>query len=523
MIRFFRQASPKLSPYLFILPALYLLVYFLSMQANGSFYLTRIDPDYVYLLNGLNSGILKFDRIGHVDHPGTPFQVFLGACLDLIHLFSGRGNLVEDVLIRPEFYMRNSSHILAVIFAFLLVWGGRVGASAGIWGIILIQLTPFYTGIVPDLSLRLMADRFGFMLAFSTAIILLHWLKSPGAANIKSVIIPGLLTGITIATKIIFGPLFILGFITLKNRLVYSVFTVLGFIVGILPILNRFKDFKFFLNKVVTHDGIYGSGNDQIFNLGALIQNLKYLITLNPFLYLVFLLAVVTIIFFTWWHKVKLDTRGRFILGFILSVLVASIMVAKHFKNYYIINVVILIGPALFIIFDLWSPRRLNFLTLIIAITFSIQTIMNEFQINGIRSQKHFEREADRKALDDARGNSDFMMIRPEWFWGPSPEYGLIFGLTYVRHRHKYSEEINKLFPTVLTFEGPDKNPKRMRVVDVELAELAGKSLLIVDQKNRRTPELVKYLEDHFEITNIDTLPMHTDNQLLKIRLDSLK
>ena len=92
------------------------------MQANGPFYLTRIDPDYVYLLNGLNSGIFRFDRIGHVDHPGTPFQIFLGASIDLIHMFSGRGNVVEDVLTRPEFYMRNSSHILAIVFAFFLLW-----------------------------------------------------------------------------------------------------------------------------------------------------------------------------------------------------------------------------------------------------------------------------------------------------------------------------------------------------------------------------------------------------------------
>ena len=40
------------------------------------FYSKSSDPEFPYLINGLNCAQLNFNWIGHIDHPGTPFQVF---------------------------------------------------------------------------------------------------------------------------------------------------------------------------------------------------------------------------------------------------------------------------------------------------------------------------------------------------------------------------------------------------------------------------------------------------------------
>ena len=78
--------------WLALLPLIYFLFYWWQLCLFPPFYASRIDPEYVYLINGLNCGIFKFPRIGHMDHPGTPFQFFTGICIRFIHLFFGKGS-----------------------------------------------------------------------------------------------------------------------------------------------------------------------------------------------------------------------------------------------------------------------------------------------------------------------------------------------------------------------------------------------------------------------------------------------
>ena len=52
------------------------------------FYSKSSDPEFPYLINGLNCAILKFNYIGHIDHPGTPLQIFNGLVIRMTHLVS---------------------------------------------------------------------------------------------------------------------------------------------------------------------------------------------------------------------------------------------------------------------------------------------------------------------------------------------------------------------------------------------------------------------------------------------------
>ncbi|MBK8506361.1 MAG: DUF2029 domain-containing protein [Saprospiraceae bacterium] len=282
--------------YLFIIPLVYLALYFYLMSSHGPFYLSRIDPDYVYLLNGMNCSVFNFDRIGHTDHPGTPFQLFIGLCINLGYIFTGKGGIVNDVLTRPEFYLSFTSHILAILFSLLLIWAGKVGNTQGRVGALLLQTGPFLSAVVLDLSVRIMPDRFGFILTFLMLIILVKLLNEQRPHSIKQTIGIGALTGLAIATKVTFIPVLFIPLLVLKKRLLFLIFLILGFIAGVSPILDRLEDFKNFVNKVIYHDGIYGTGAEHIFNMDIIWANLKLITTTNLSMSLCLILAVVALV-----------------------------------------------------------------------------------------------------------------------------------------------------------------------------------------------------------------------------------
>ena len=66
----------------------------------------HIDPDYVYLLNGLNAYNGHFQDIIHVDHPGTPLQLLIGLILPIIAFFRNAPDVASDVLLHPNTYIK---------------------------------------------------------------------------------------------------------------------------------------------------------------------------------------------------------------------------------------------------------------------------------------------------------------------------------------------------------------------------------------------------------------------------------
>ena len=89
----------------YLIPLVSLLAGFWIFSRILPFHVKNIDPEYPYLINGLNCALLRFNMIGHTDHPGTPFQLFCGLIIRLTHLLAGRESIVADVFRRPDFYL----------------------------------------------------------------------------------------------------------------------------------------------------------------------------------------------------------------------------------------------------------------------------------------------------------------------------------------------------------------------------------------------------------------------------------
>ncbi|MCB0667254.1 MAG: hypothetical protein KDC80_15610 [Saprospiraceae bacterium] len=334
--------------------------------------------------------------------------------------------------------------------------------------------------------------------------------------------ITGLIVGLTIATKIIFLPIILLPLFVLSNRTLCITFTILGFIIGIVPIIGRFGDFQLFINKLFYHDGIYGSGQAQIINPSNFLTNIKGLFLTNKLLSITLLLSALILAL----HKGKGSKNAselRFLIAFISVASITTLMVAKHFKNYYMIGTLILLGPVLYVIYQMLQPGGYRIAILCVAAIFGMMTLNSQVKIINSRSQLSILRMKDREILKRHIENQDYLFIKPEWSWGPGEEYGLIFGLSYVRHRDRYTEDIRRNYYHTLSYEGAERNPLRMRVDKVPLEELVGHQIHIVNQPTRNSSPLIEYLEGHYEMLKRDTIPLATDNLLFSMKLGHLK
>ena len=95
-------------------------------EIKGPYYLgENSDPEYVYLFNALN--IAQFEAPRHTDHPGTTMQLLGATVIRGSYYFAGGDNLVEDVLSRPEHYLRLMNIVLILLYSVTLLAVGLKG------------------------------------------------------------------------------------------------------------------------------------------------------------------------------------------------------------------------------------------------------------------------------------------------------------------------------------------------------------------------------------------------------------
>ena len=497
----------KTSLYLLLIPLLYILLYSYLIMLHGPFYLTRIDPDYVYLLNGMNCSILHFDRIGHVHHPGTPFQVFLGLCIDIIYIFSGKGAIVSDVLSRPEHYLSWCSHIMAILFFLTIVWAGKIGKKYAGWaGAATLQLSPFLSPIMLDLSVRIMADRFAMMLVFVLIIFLIRGYSSV-AGNGKQVASLGILSGLIIATKISFMPVLVIPFLVLKKRFIWVLTTLLGFFIGILPIINRTSEFSTFITNLISHDGIYGSGAEQFIDYRVFIHHVWIIIQSNVLLVLLLILCFGYLLSDLIKRKSIWKNEGLFQLAFTASAVLSILLVAKHYKNYYMVPILMTMGSCLSVVIKRLNNQLPIAIILLVVIFFTTLSIHKEVSAAQTKNQEVSTRLKAAEELENFRTSENYFIIKPEWLWGLSKEYGIIFGLSYVHHRFTYQPEIDHIYPQTLSYEGPDHNMSRMRLGEISDSALIahGRTIFLVDQEGRNAKEIIEDLGRRLQYHSVDS------------------
>ena len=356
--------------FLLILPILLIVTAVFLNHARGPFWLaSNLDPEYVYLLNAAN--MAHFQKVGHIDHPGTTVQLLGAITLRTVHFFQfshGTG-LRTDVLARPEFYLNAINTVLITLNALALFSLGLVAyrVCRNLWVSLWLQLAPFFSITLLNSGLTRVSPE--PLLLFTGLVLILLMIKSlqSPAPSTKDILLYSLVIGFGIATKVTFLPLLaipVIIFPGFKKKLAAVVLSIGGFILFTLPIAGMYNQFFGWLFKLLSHKKGYGTGEKGLITLQVYIKNIKNLLAANPFFSYILTGAILVILIILVIPKfrtaIKHNIRFKFLMSVIIAQVAGVLMVGKHAAPHYLVPVLSLSGITLFLIYMLFREAILN-------------------------------------------------------------------------------------------------------------------------------------------------------------------
>jgi len=451
----------KLSPFLLLIPLFIIVWGFLNLYFFDPFYAHASDPEYPYLLNGLNVALLEFSRIGHFDHPGTPFQIYCGLIIRLTHIFSGKEAIAQDVISRPEYYLSAISFSLIILQAFLcflIAWIGKK-REISTWKLIVLQSGVLFSLTTLWLFCRVIPERWIVVVSLLfTIVYLLYGYKDKHP--LKFAIWSGVIMGMGFATKFNFLPIILLPFLLInssRNKLIYAISGVASFFIFLLPIIKKIGYFRDFIVGIATHDGFYGGGEKRMFNPDSVQTSISQILDQSPILMLFILVIIIALIFAIICRKKhKTNRQIMFFAGMLFIIFLQIIMVVKHFKFYYLLPLITIYPFVLFILDDFFqktgkSNKFAQLPVILIFIIFTSFTAQQTYKDFKAEKRNMEQREIARKFVDKNIPEKSFWFVTtPTWMSAPYVENALAYGLAYVRWRIHYFEELIKKNPNVV-------------------------------------------------------------------------
>jgi hypothetical protein len=436
------------------------------LAGKGPYWLgSNLDPDYVYLLNGLN--ILQGFVPAHLDHPGTPLQVIVALVIKITHWLAGSGDVAGDVVRRPDLYLYAVNGLLLVVLAGALVAAGLAAlrTTGSLVASLAIQLLP---GLDPVIGGHVICVKPEPLLAGLAALLAALVLKrlDPGRVEgrLPDSALFGLLVGLSLATKVSSAPLAVLPLLLLtgmRARALFAGVAAATLAIGTLPAWPALKIFRKFITTLATHSGQYGSGKPSIFDLGEYLQGLRLLVSGRSGAVFVGVVAVgaLVAIALAWEVRRTGDASAagarRALLASIAMQVVSVLIVARHPSRHYLFPALVMSGlTAALALHGLgllrtaaprwarWSALLLSALLILAGIRFS----------DGLRENRawlKYQRTAQREVLAELAKAGEGQRVM-HYYRSSSPAYALHFGDLYTDSR--WSSQIQAVYPNHLFF-----------------------------------------------------------------------
>jgi len=335
------------------------------------------DPEYAYLLNGIN--IATFHSVGHTDNPGTPVQIYSAVVLRIAHFFnfSEKRDLQMAVLSDPDRYVELERKIHVVINAISMLFLGLISLLMlrNIWFSLILQITPFISAnLLEHAFTKVSPEPFLVFVTMMMVVMVIRYYTDSTSGKKLYPWLFGLLAGFGLATKATFIPLAILPILLLKGksaRWTYLLSLVPFFILFTAPAIPAYPHMAKWFLGLSTHTGTYGQGSSGIIDIQAYFQSIPEIFSNNLAMSVSLLVAASLLGFLfisgkTRWTGMSLSVR--FLLSTAVVMLLGILMVAKHYHaNHYLVPCISLTGLLwLFIILSLKEhlPARVyTFLT----------------------------------------------------------------------------------------------------------------------------------------------------------------
>ncbi|MCI0554185.1 MAG: hypothetical protein L0287_24815, partial [Anaerolineae bacterium] len=285
MINLIKKSNDKAERIGYLLIAIPLVIYWVYWQLNTSYWFNA-DPAAVYFLDSLS--IFAGKSYAYVDHPGTPIQLIGSFLLALTYPFlGGQEAFINFHLARPgAFFLMTNMFLLMmnIVCAFVFYKTAiRILRQDRILGGIAIALSYFALHPYSFPSLTLWSHN---SLNFPFGTLWLLWLfvelrKDQEIPQFKLMLL-GLAAGILSMAQMYFTAWLISGIFTVfifslrlnksfRQAFVSGIYMFAGGAIGILamlvPIYKELPRFISWLTRIITHQGLYGSGEEGIYSL----------------------------------------------------------------------------------------------------------------------------------------------------------------------------------------------------------------------------------------------------------------
>jgi hypothetical protein len=343
---------------LIFLPITFLLI---GLNFNRTWY--GGDPEYAYLMNGIN--IATLHSVGHTDNPGTPVQMYSALVLRIAHVlnFSEKRDLQTAVLSDPDHYVEIERKVMIALNSLMLLLLGMISLLLvrNIWLSLLLQATPFISSNLLEAAFTKVSPEPMLILLVMIFILVILSFYATTEEKKRHAWIFGIITGAGLAIKATFLPLALLPLLLLtrkQNKLIYLLSVIPAFVLFTIPAIPEYPHMAKWFLGLSTHTGTYGTGSSGIVDFSAYFASLPLIIRNNLAMSFSVLSSITLGIIFI----IRLGFKGvirnkpaRFALSIAIVQMLGILMVAKHYHaNHYLIPCISLSGLVwIFIIYSL--------------------------------------------------------------------------------------------------------------------------------------------------------------------------
>jgi hypothetical protein len=344
------------------------------------------DPELVYLMNSLL--VFQGRSYTFIDHPGTPLEMIGSALLALTWPFVGGGN--ESFAARhvrdPALALTLAHVLLAASCMAVMVLLARRAVSIERWDDVIPSLAvaaayfAFHPHAITSLAFW-SHNSFSFPAGTLLTLLLLLKLDRDQPPGWRWTAGMGLATGALAAVQLYFaawiggaGLAVALAHLfhgrgwgaAVRAACLLGAGALAGFVAATLPILPRYRQFVFFVGRLLSRQGVYGSGEAGFTSPGVFWQHLSGLLQVTPGLFITLAAGALFIAAAAVAQRRRLRARAGLwavALAVFAQAIVLTIAIAKHPALLYTLSLAALLPIVLAMAFTVarsWGrPGRL--------------------------------------------------------------------------------------------------------------------------------------------------------------------
>jgi hypothetical protein len=351
-----------------IFPAVFL---FFALPFNRTHF--GNDPEYAYLMNGINIGMLK--PIGHTDNPGTTVQLYSAIVLRCAYLAQPDKNegFQKYMLRNADRYIELERKGLILLNSLTMLLLGIISWALlrNIWLSLLLQIMPFTSAnLTEHVFTKVSPEPVLLMATAAFVLLVITYYVYEKREGKRFAILFALAAGFGLATKATFLPLILIPLLLLGNRMLMKQFLryfLLFFLLFTLPAVPQYPHMAKWFVMLFAHTGTYGEGGLGVINMAQYLNDLVKICFNNPVLSITLLVAALinisALIKSSFKSEFKNNLLFRIITALSAAQLTGILMVAKHYHaNHYLVPELCLIALSwIFIFLYLNGKLPLNF------------------------------------------------------------------------------------------------------------------------------------------------------------------